>query len=81
MFLLWGGRVPRDLAVCLATAIGLCVLGSFFGAALSARTYGGAVRAPSGLASARVGPIDGNVLNFGVALGLLLLGRGALLLS
>jgi hypothetical protein len=81
LFLLWGGLLPLKLAVCLSMMISLCVLGSFFAAALCAPLYGGAVRAPSGVASTRIRGVDGNVLNFSLALALLLAGRGALLLS
>jgi len=79
LFFLWSGRVDPALGVCIATIIGMVVLGGFFASATMSRFYGGAVSAGNGLAGARVGRIDGNVVNFGLSLILLLVGRLLLL--
>ncbi|WP_395645927.1 DUF6640 family protein [Terricaulis sp.] len=75
LFFLWSGRVSADLGVCIATILAAVALGSFFLSAGAARLYGGQINARLGLASARVGGIDGNVVNFGVATLLLIVGR------
>jgi hypothetical protein len=75
LFLLWSGRVDRDLGVCIAIILSSIVLGGFFLSAMFARRYGGVVNARVGLGGARLGAIDGNVVNFGLSALLLLVGR------
>lgn len=75
LFFLWSGRVDLALGTCIATILSLAVLGSFFIALFSAPIYGGSGYAGSGLASTRLGRIDGNVANFGSSLVILLIGR------
>ena len=77
LFFLWSGRVSPDLGLCIATILASLALGSFFLGAGAAWLYGGQVNARVGLAGARVGAIDGNVANFGLAA--LLFGVGRLL--
>jgi len=79
LFFLWSGRVEPSLGICLAMMIALVALGGFFVSAIATPLYGGTVAAPSGLAGTRIGRLDGNVANFGVSLGLLLIGRAVLL--
>lgn len=78
LFFLWSGRVDLALGACIATILSAVVLGGFFASALAARAYGGVVNARLGLAGVRVGVVDGNVANFGVAA--VLIGTGRLLL-
>lgn len=81
LVLLWSDRVPRALGVCIAMMLGCVVLGGFFASAVLAQRYGGQVRAPGGFAAARIGILDGNVANFGLAAILLVAGRILLGLS
>ncbi len=67
LFFLWSGRVSPELGVCIATIIAAVALGSFFLSAAASRLYGGEVNAGQGLAGTRVGALDGNVVNFGLA--------------
>lgn len=75
LFFLWSGRVSADLGVCIATILAAVALASFFLSASTARLYGGQVNALVGFAGVRVGVIDGNVANFGVAALFLIVGR------
>ncbi len=75
LFLLWSGRVDRDLGVCIAIILSSIVLRGFFLSAIFARRYGGVVNARVGLGRTRLGAIDGNVANFGLSALLLLVGR------
>lgn len=78
MFLLWSPSIERDIGVCLATVLSLCVLGSFFVGTVFLSLYGGALRdAKSGIPKAH--GVDLNVLNFGSAVVVLVLGRLLLL--
>ncbi len=79
LFFLWSGRVEPQLGICIATMLSLVALVGFFVSAGTARFYGGAVRADTGIAATRVGRVDGNVANFGLSLALLLTGRLLLL--
>ena len=79
LFFLWSGRVEHQLGICIATMLSLVALGGFFVSAATAQIYGGKVGAGTGMAATRLGRIDGNVANFGVALILLLAGRLLLL--
>ena len=79
LFFLWSGRVEHQLGICIATMLSLAALGGFFVSAATAQIYGGKVGAETGMAATRLGRIDGNVANFGVALILLLAGRLLLL--
>ena len=75
LWFLWSGRVTPALGVCIATVLGTIALGGFFTSALTARSYGGVVNPGVGLAGTRISGIDGNVVNFGLAAALLLIGR------
>lgn len=75
LFFLWSGRVSADLGVCIATILAAIALGSFFLSASAARVYGGQVNARLGFAGVRLGALDGNVANFGVAALVLIVGR------
>jgi hypothetical protein len=75
LWFLWSGQVAPALGLCIATVLAAIALGGFFASALAARSYGGAVSAGAGLAASRIGRIDGNVANFGLAAVLLLTGR------
>lgn len=79
LFLLWSGWVDPTLGICLATMLGLVALGGFFVSAITSPMYGGLVRAPAGVAGARIAGVDGNVANFGSSLVLLIAGRFLLL--
>ncbi len=79
LFFLWSDRVAPSLGICLVMMLALVALGGFFASAIATPLYGGTVAAPLGLASTRIGRIDGNVANFGASLVLLLIGRVALL--
>ena len=75
LFFLWSGRVSSELGVCIATILASVALGSFFLSAGASRLYGGQVNARIGVAGVRVGAIDGNVANFGLAAALFAVGR------
>ena len=78
LFFLWSERVEPGLGVCIATMLSMIALGSFFASAVAARFYGGVIaNSASGMPSLR--RIDGNVVNFGTALALLLVGRAILI--
>ena len=70
--------MTRSAGVCLAATLGFCGLGAFFASADCRALYGGALRDPAG-GMPRVRNIDLNVLNFGIALLLLVAGRLLLL--
>ena len=75
IYILWSGRLPVDLAVCIATILGSIALGSFFASVISIRHFGGVVNAGVGGAGTRLRGVDGNVVNFASAAVLLGLGR------
>ena len=75
LFFLWSGRVEPLLGACIATILSAIALGGFFAGALASPGYGGAVSANSDLAAARMGWLDGNVMNFGLSAILLAIGR------
>ena len=75
LYFLWSGRVDPAFGACIATILGAVALGGFFVAAAGARFYGGAITPDGGFAATRVGRLDGNVVNFGVAAVLLIAGR------
>ena len=75
LYCLWGGRFEPIVGVCIAMTISLTVLGGFFASAISTRYYGGQMTATRGVAAWRLGRIDGNAMNFGLSLVLLLGGR------
>ena len=75
LWFLWSGRVSPALGVCIATILSSIALGGFFASALAARSYGGVVNPGIGIAGTRFARIDGNVVNFGLAAALLLIGR------
>ena len=72
LWLLWSPAIERSLGICLAAAL------SFFLSAALRRFYGGALSdAEGGIEKYR--SVDLNLLNFGSAAVLLLIGRGILL--
>lgn len=75
LFFLWSRRVPLDLGVCIATILSGVVLGGFFVSAVGSRVYGGEANALTGLGRVRIGAIDGNAINFGIAAVLFVAGR------
>lgn len=78
LWLLWSPAIERSLGICLAAALSFAVLGSFFLSAALRRFYGGALSdAEGGIEKYR--SVDLNLLNFGSAAVLLLIGRGILL--
>lgn len=78
LFLLWSPRIERPLGICLAATLSFCVLGAFFASAAFRSLYGGALSdAENGIRQMR--GIDLNLLNFGFAAALLLVGRLLLL--
>ena len=78
MFLLWSPRVERSTGVCLAAVLSFCVLGAFFVSTALRSLYGGALSDAEG-GVPRTRGIDLNLLNFGLALVLLVAGRLMLL--
>lgn len=78
LYTLWAPGITRSAGVCLAATLSFCVLGAFFASAACRSLYGGALSDPAG-GMPRVRNIDLNVLNFGIALLLLVAGRLLLL--
>jgi hypothetical protein len=78
LFFLWSGRVEPALGVCIATMLSLIALGGFFASAAGVRFYGGMLTNTANDAPS-LRRIDGNVVNFGAALVVLLVGRALLL--
>jgi len=78
MYVLWAPSIDRDVGVCLAAVLSFCVLGAFFASAAFRSLYGGALSDSDG-GIPRVRSIDLNVLNFGLAVLLLISGRLLLL--
>lgn len=62
--LLWWPGLDARLGPSLAALVSATVIGGFFAAALASRFVRGAVAAPG---AARLGGLDGNVINFGVS--------------
>ena len=78
LYVLWAPGIDRNDAVCLAATLSFCVLGAFFASAALRSWYGGTLSDPaSGIPKAR--NVDLNLLNFGIALLLLVAGRLLLL--
>lgn len=78
IFLLWSPKIEHRVGVCLAAVLSFCVLGAFFVSAALRSFYGGNLSdGESSVPSAK--GIDLNVLNFGVAVLLLVTGRLLLL--
>lgn len=75
LWFLWSDRVSRELGVCIATILASVALGGFFAGAAGVRLYGGQLNARAGLGGIRPAGVDGNVLNFGAAAVLFLVGR------
>ncbi len=76
LFFLWGDRVGRDLGICLAMIFSLAALLPFFASTLSSRLFGGEIMPErQGLGLVHFAGIEGNILNFGSALVLLIIGR------
>ncbi len=79
LFFLWSGRVEQELGICIAMILASIIIGGFFIGLFSRNIYGGEVTAPDGLAFAKIGFLDANALNFGIAMCLLISGRLMLL--
>ncbi len=71
-YLLWLERGRTASQVQLAGILGVCVLGGFFTSAAAMPLYGGSLTDPGGVSP--VNGVDGNLVAFGLALGLLLTG-------
>jgi hypothetical protein len=76
LWFLWGGRVSHDLGLCLAMILSLAALFPFFASTLASPMFGGEIMPPrEGLGRIRFGRIEGNLMNFGIAFVLLIVGR------
>ncbi len=75
LYFLWSERVEPGLGACIAALLSAVAIGAFFISAALARRYGGQVTAGTGVGAVRVAMIDGNVINFGSAAVIILLGR------
>lgn len=76
LYLLWGGRVERELGICLAMMCSAGALIPFFLSASFSRFYGGQLMpARIGLGQIRFARIEGNLVNFGLSAILLIVGR------
>ncbi len=78
LWLLWSPDIDRSLGICVAAALSFAVLGSFFVSAALRRFYGGALSDEEG-GIAKFRAVDLNLLNFGAAALLLVVGRVMLL--
>jgi hypothetical protein len=76
LFFLWSGQVDRELGICLAMMMSVAALAPFFISALSSPLFGGKLMPVRlGLGRITLGRVEGNVLNFGSAGLLVLVGR------
>jgi hypothetical protein len=76
LYFLWSGRVERELGVCLAMMMSVAALAPFFMSALASPLFGGTLMPVRvGLGRVTFGRVEGNVLNFGSAAVLILIGR------
>lgn len=76
LFFLWSGRVDTDLGQCIATMLVAAALLPFFIAVAASPLFGGQLMpARLGIGRITLGRIEGNLLNFGSAAVLFLLGR------
>lgn len=76
LFFLWSGRVDGALGLCIATMLAFAALLPFFISVALSPLYGGRLMpARIGIGRITLGRIEGNLLNFGSAAVLFLLGR------
>ena len=76
LFFLWSGRVDETLGLCIATMLACVALMPFFISVVASPLYGGRLMpARIGIGRITLGRIEGNLLNFGTAALLFLLGR------
>jgi hypothetical protein len=76
LYFLWSGRFGRELGLCLAMMMSVAALTPFFMSALSSPLFGGQLMPVRvGLGRITLGRIEGNLLNFGSAAILIILGR------
>ncbi len=76
LYFLWSGRVERELGICFAMLCSTAALAPFFVSALTGSLFGGQIMPErSGLGRIQFGRIEGNLLNFGLSLVLLIAGR------
>ena len=76
LFFLWSGRVSADLGACLAALLTAAALVPFFTSALTGPLFGGTLMPVRiGLGSIQLGRVEGNLLNFGSAAVIFVIGR------
>jgi hypothetical protein len=76
LFFLWGDRVDPDLGICLAMMLSFAALLPFFASTFSSRLFGGDIMPDRiGLGPVYFAGVEGNLLNFGSAFALLIIGR------
>lgn len=76
LFSLWSGRLTPELGVCVAMLCSVAALAPFFISVATRRLYGGELMPVRfGIARLHLGMVEGNVLNFGSAAALILIGR------
>jgi hypothetical protein len=76
LYFLWSGRVDKDMGQCLAMMMSVAALAPFFISALSSPLFGGQLMPVRiGLGRISLGRVEGNLLNFGSAAVLIVVGR------
>lgn len=80
LYFLWSGRVQSELGICFAMLCSVAALLPFFTSVISSPLFGGQIMpARHGIARVRFIWIEGNLMNFGSAAILLIIGRLLLL--
>jgi hypothetical protein len=80
LYFLWSGRFAPSLGICIAMILSTVALGPFFASALASPLFGGQIMPlRAGLGAVRFGRIEGNIVNFGASVILLIAGRLLLL--
>lgn len=74
LWLMWSQKIDHQLGVCIATALGLTIIGGFLLSAAFRKLYGGALSDDQG-GIAKIKKIDANLINFVSSGILLVIGR------